>query len=219
MKYKVNFKSLSTKQKIEYVWDYYRWYIIAVICGITIIVSTISHVITYKEPLLSVIMLNSYSPMTGNAEAGFDEFFQEFGYGSYEGALELKQDLYFQENKELDPIDYQNYEILLAMLIGGDYDVFLGIGDVYLDFVNQGFFADLSEILSDDLLDTYEEQIIYADNMGEITQYPAAIILENNQWLVQNNYYNGECYLGILEKEHLNESAIEFSEFLLKYER
>ena len=219
MRYKVNFKRLSMRKKVEYIWGYYRWHILGVICGIAIIVSAVFRTITYKEPILSVIMLNSYDSITESTDNGFEEFFKEYGYENFEEALELKQDLYFQENKELDQIDYENYEILLAMLIGGDYDVFLGTGDVYLEFANQGFFADLSEILSNDLVDKYEEHIIYSNNMGEITPYPAVIILENNPWLVQNNYYNGACYLGILEKEHINRSAVEFSEFLLKYEK
>lgn len=217
MKYKVNFKSLSTKQKIEYVWDYYRWHIIAVIFGITIIVSAILHVITYKEPLLSVMMLNSYRSMSDSSEMGFDEFFEAYGYESFDGALELKKDLYFDENGNTNQEDYRNYEIMLALLIGGDYEIFLGTGDVYLEFVQQGFFADLSEILSEDLLEKYKEQMVYSDEMGECAEYPAAVLLKNNQWLNRNNYYKEECYFGIVKGANMTDSVTEFSEFLLTY--
>ena len=217
MKYNVNFKALPTKAKIEYIWDYYRWHIFAIICGIAIIISSVLHAITYNEPLLSVIMLNSYRSMSDTIDSGFDEFFETYGYESFEGALELKKDLYFHGNGNTNQEDYQNYEIMLALLIGGDYEVFFGTGDAYLEFVEQGFFADLSEILSDDLLKKYGEQMIYSDDMGESAEYPAAIILKNNQWLAENNYYNGNCYIGILNQENTSEVVIEFIEFILSY--
>lgn len=49
MKYKVNFKSLSTKQKIEYIWDYYKWHMVILIFVISIIVSTVQKSINYKS--------------------------------------------------------------------------------------------------------------------------------------------------------------------------
>lgn len=219
MKYKVNFQALSKKAKVEYIWEYYRWHIIGILCGITIIVSAVFRVVTYKEPLLSVIMLNSYNSMTDTTGEEFEEFFQEYGYESYEGATDIKNVLYFSANEESNQIDYQDYEILLALLIGGDYDVFLGTGDEYLSFMDDGFLADLSEVFSDEFLQKYKEQIIYSNNMSESAGYPAAFSLKNNQWLSKNNYYNRECYLGILNKDNISEIAIDFSEFLLKCER
>ena len=219
MKYKVNFKALSTKTKIEYIWGYYRWHILAIICGIAMIVSAVLHALTYREPLLSVMMLNSYRSMSNLSEVGFDAFFETYGYESFEGALELKKDLYFHENGNTNQEDYQNYEIMLALLIGGDYEVFFGTGDAYLEFVEQGFFTDLSEILSDNLFKKYREQMIYSDAMGACDEYPAAIILKNNQWLDQNNYYKDECYFGILKNSDTPKIAADFVEFLLEYER
>lgn len=218
MKYKVNFKALSTKAKIEYIWGYYRWHILLIICVISIIVSTIFHVMTHKDPLLTVIMLNSYSSMTDTTDAGFEEFFKIYNYENFDGALELKKDLYFYGRESTNHEDYQNYEVLLALLLAGDCEVFFGTGDIYLEFVKQGYFMNLSEVLSDKLLAQYGEQIIYSDDLGECKEYPAAIKLKNNQWLIQNNYYEEECYFGILKNSDTPKIAADFAEFLLEYD-
>ena len=217
MKYKVNFKTLFTKEKVEYIWGYYRWHILAFICGIAVIVSAVRQTVTYREPLLSVIMLNSYSSMADTTGSGFKEFFEAYGYESFEGALELKKDLYFHGEGETNYEDYQNYEILLALLMAGDFELFFGAGDVYLEFVNQGYFVDLSELLSKHLLECYEGNLIYSDDMGESQPYPCAIKLSGNEWLSENNYYCDECYFGILRQANTPEIVAEFAEFLLSY--
>ena len=57
--------------------------------------------------------------------------------------------------------------MLLALLMAGDFELFFGTVNVYLEFVNQGYFVDLSEVLSKHLLECYEGDLIYSDDMGE----------------------------------------------------
>lgn len=207
------------KQRIEYLWDYYRWHFIVAIVALLIIVATVSESIQQKDPLLSVIMLNTTTSLTDTTGTGFEEFFQKYGYEYFDGALEMKRDLYFYGKESTSYEDYENYEILLALLLGGKCEVFMGTGDVYLEFVNQGYFVDLSEALSDELLDMYEGQIIYSEDMGELDPYPCVIELSDNQWLKENNYYNEKCYFGILKSADTPEVAADFADFLLNYKR
>ena len=215
MKYKVNFKSLSTKQKIEYVWDYYKWHVVILVFVISMIVSTVQNAINYKEPLLNIIMLNSYGAMMNTEDHGFEEFFERYNYDSFDGAVEIKKDLTFSREGELNYEDYQNYEVLFSLLVGQEYQMILGTGEKTLDFLNQGFLSDLSTILSKDILERYKNQLVYFEDEGK--KYPCAIILSNNQWLAENNYYDGECYVGILNQENISEVVIDFTEFLLSY--
>lgn len=217
MKYKVNLKSLSIKQKIEYVWDYYKWHIIIPIFIISMIVSTVQNAVNYKEPLLKIIMINSYGVAEDNENQGFEEFFEKYGYESFDGAVQIKKDISLSQEGELNYEDYQNYEVLISLLVGQECQIVLGTGEKSLDFLNQGFLADLSMILSKDILERYEKQLLYFEDEGK--KYPCAVILSKNQWLAKNNYYDGECYIGILNQENISEVVIEFTEFLLSYSR
>lgn len=215
MKYKVNFKALSTKQKIEYVWDYYKWHVVILVFVISMIVSTVQNAINYKEPLLNIIMLNSYGAMINTEDHGFEEFFERYDYDSFDGAVEIKKDIFFSLQEELNYEDYESYEVLFPLLVGQEYQMILGTGEKTLNFLNQGFLSDLSMILSKDILERYKNQLVYFEDEGK--KYPCAIILSNNQWLAENNYYDGECYVGILNQENISEVVIDFTEFLLSY--
>lgn len=217
MKYKVNFKTFSTKEKAEYIWEYYRWHILTLICTVTILASVVLNFITYKEPLLNVIMLNSDSSTYDTQTQGFEEFFKKYGYETFEGALEIKKDLYIHSVENVSYEEYQNYEVLLTLLMGGDYELLLGTGDIYQEIVNQGCLMDLSEVLSEELLERYEGQLIYFDDMGETEPYPCAVVLSGNQWLSENHYYYEECYFGLLKQANTSEIATRFAEFLLNY--
>lgn len=215
MKYKVNFKSLSTKQKIEYIWDYYKWHMVILIFVISMIVSTVQKSINYKEPLLNIIMLNSYGAMVNTDNQGFKDFFEKYDYDFFDGAVETKNDIFFSLQEELNYEDYQSYEVLFPLLIGQEYQMIFGTGEKSLQFLNQGFLTDLSVILPKEVFERYKNQLIYFEDEGE--RYPCAIILSNNQWLAENNYYDEECYIGILNHENISEVVIDFTEFLLSY--
>ena len=43
MEKKTAFKDLSRKAKVQYIWDYYRWHIIAAICLVAFVISMIVH--------------------------------------------------------------------------------------------------------------------------------------------------------------------------------
>ena len=215
MKYKVNFKALSTKQKIEYVWDYYKWHVVIFVFVISMIVSTVQNAINYKEPLLNIIMLNSYESIMDTEIQGFEDFLKKYNYDSFEGAVEIKKDIFISESDEPSLADYQSYETLFSLLVGQEFQLIMWSGENPLDYLDEGFLVDLSEILPRDLLESNEKCLIYSRN--EEKEYPCAITLLNNQWIDENNYYNEECYIGILYQENISKVAIEFIEFVLNY--
>ena len=73
MEKKTDFKALSNKAKVQYIWDYYRLHIIVGVAAVLIIGSVIHHFVTYREPLLNVIMINTSSGEATSSD-GFNEF-------------------------------------------------------------------------------------------------------------------------------------------------
>ena len=54
MEKKTAFKDLSRKAKVQYIWDYYRWHIIAAICLVAFVISMIVHYAAYRESVLDI---------------------------------------------------------------------------------------------------------------------------------------------------------------------
>lgn len=216
MEKKTNFRSLSPKAKIEYIWDYYRWHIIFTVAGLAIIVSFIYHYVTYQEPLLNVIMINS-SVSYNNDKDGFKEFLDSYDYDAKKSPISLASNFFFADEENAPSSSYMNYQALTAMIAAGDEDLFFGNGDVFLNFCNYGVLTDLSDILSPELLAKYEDRLIYASVEGLSTPYPCAIDITGNTWITKY-YYPDTCYFGIFHQNQNVDVCRQFAEFLLTYE-
>ena len=71
MEKKTDFKALSSKAKVQYIWDYYKWPILAVIVAVIFVIYLIYHYVTYRDPLLNVIMINCNDSISAD-DSGFD---------------------------------------------------------------------------------------------------------------------------------------------------
>lgn len=218
MEAKTNFKALSAKAKIEYIWDYYKLPIFTVIAVISLIIYTIHHYATYRKPLLNVIMINTDSSSDSAAD-GFDEFLDAYGYDSKEYPISLSSSFYFSESDSAEAVSlsYTSRQALTALIAAGSQDLFFGTGDVYLNYANQGALSDLSAVLSAELLDSYKDRLVYTTADSEMASYPCAIELTDNAWLTKYNYYD-TCYFGIFYQNQNLNACKEFAEFLLTYE-
>ena len=71
MEKKTDFKALSNKAKVQYIWDYYKLHILFGGVIAAIVIGLGYHFITYRKPVLSVIMINVQTT-SENAEAAFE---------------------------------------------------------------------------------------------------------------------------------------------------
>lgn len=213
MEKKTDFKALSKKAKAQYIWDYYRWPIIIALVVIGVTASLIRHFVTYREPILNVIMINCNNVAEVD-NSGFDEFLEAYGHDPEDTPVELSSSLYFTEGD--NSTSYNDYQVLSVMIAAGDQDIFMGTGSTYLDYANQGVLKDLSTLLPQETLEKYKDHLIYTTIGGETEAYPCAIELTDNAWVQKNQYYN-TCYFGVFTQSQNQDVAAEFTEFLLNY--
>lgn len=215
MEKKPDFKAMSTKAKIGYVWDYYRWHILGTLAAVSFAGALIHHYVTYREPLLSVIMLNNLNSYNADA-SGFLEFQEAYGYDPEESPVSLAS-FYLPEDSDAASASYIDYQSLTTMIAAGGEDLFFGSGETYLTYCEQGALLDLSSLLPPELLEEYEAQLLYSTSGGETDPYPCAIELSGNTWLSKNGYYD-TCYFGILCRSEKTDVCRQFAEFLLTHE-
>ena len=222
MKKKGSFSSLSGKKKVEYVWDYYRLHILFGLCGIAATLSLITNWISYREPILDMIMVNNGVVRTDEKQneavgtlAGFDEFLTTYGYEVYDNAVNVEASLYFTGDKD----DYDTAQVLSVMLASGSRDMLFAPEDVFLTYARQGAAADLTNMLSEELLEKVAAQLVYAEKLDGSGSFPCGIRLSDNPWMKANGYYLfGECVVGVLSLSDNYQAATDFLTFLLSVE-
>lgn len=214
-------RKLSRKQKWQYLWDYYRFHIIAVILCVCLLVQFSVSVLTDTDPLMNVIMVNSPQYIEDGTD-DFADFLSSCGYDSYKGAVDCHTGVYFysdawiEQSSSFATENYQSQQLLYALIWSEDYDIVLGPEETFSEIGNQDGFADLSKILPQELLEQHVTSLVYTDIPGE-TPYPYAIHLTNNTWLDDTEYYD-DCYFGILWNSQHTEIAISFAEYLLDHQ-
>lgn len=208
MEKKTRIRDLKGKAKIEYIWDYYRWHILLILIAILFLATRIYDFLSYREPLFNIVTINLVD-MGSNTEAPYEEFFNQYGYDAFEGAVG-KQSLYF--TGDVESIN-SNFLLLTALVEARDVDVFFWKGNEFQQFIEDGLLLDLSEVLSDAQLSACKEYLIYTSLNGTVTPYPCGISLEKSQWAMENGYEDSN--VGILFDARNKEIVMELLQYLI----
>lgn len=211
---------LSWKERLEYIWDYYKPLMAAVIAVIILIsVGTTIYRNMQIETLLNVIFVNS-SNILGDSESMNADFVECIG--GLKKNQEIVMDTSFSIADDGSQYSMASQTKMTALASVGSIDIMVMDEDVFEHYYEAGNFADLSEILSAEQLEEWADLLIERkpseeSNDTEKETVTAAIDLSEAPALKKYELYNGEkLYGGVFAGKEKNELYGEFFEFLLK---
>ena len=179
------FKAMTPKQKLEHIWEYYRWHILVAVVLVFSLGSWIYGAVTEKDPIMQVEMINAYGN-TPNSEA-FQEFLEQEGLPYYEDAVIVGKNI---QMTGPDPsANYAAAQMLFCTLAAGEPDLIFWDTDQVIPQLDGGPLLDLREILPEELLEKYEDSLVYAADGENGEDYPCGIYLQKNPWIVDKMYY------------------------------
>lgn len=214
MEKKTNIRELNNKQKIQYIWDYYRWTILIVIALIFFLVSLIWHYATYKEPALDVIMVNS-NMIYAEEFPEFDNFYKLAGLDPVDEPISVDASISFSspENPVSDYYNTQNLSLRVA--VGGN-DIIFAPATIYDYYAASGSFLDLSAVLSKQELEKYADILVYTTDEETGDTYPCGVTLSEDNWLLEKQYYSQPCCLGLFVNTDTTELSLDFFHYVLE---
>lgn len=152
----------TTKQKISYIWDYYKWHIMIPIILVVAITSWIVNMITAPDIILNGVLMNIYKMESDfSGEELVNGFYDAHGIDSKEEEINLNMNLYFNSDSAND--NYQTLQVLMAWHAADSLDFITGDIPAMTDLTYRGYFSDLREVLNDDQLAMYEPYFLYID--------------------------------------------------------
>lgn len=157
-------KTMSTKKKLEYFWEYYKIHAIAVIAAIIVIVSMIYHYATFKDYAFYAMLINAVS----------DDLSYETSKAMNEGFLEYAQfdpdeyEVYIDTSISLfDSVDAQyvmaNQEKIMAMIHVGSVSAFAADTENFERYAQADFFYPMDTVMSEEELEKYSPYLYYTD--------------------------------------------------------
>ena len=158
-------KTLDTRQKFQFLWDYYKWYVISAVC-ILFIVGTFAHILWEGQKpcrLRVCVVLNT----DDDCGSWFWEFTKDLKTDGKPGDVDVNQD---------QPFDYNNrysylHEIEVMTTISSQrMDVAVCGADMYRYLLALNACLPLDTALSDDLVSYLSAQEMLCYDTANLTE-------------------------------------------------
>ncbi len=203
----------SFKEKVSYFFFYYKLQTLIVVVAIIFLAVFIRDIAMQKDTVFSAIYINSFP----NVED--EDFIVKFD--TFAGLDTNKQESSFDTSFYLDDTQNSQYvmastEKIMAMVAASSLDVCVADEDSFKTYAKQGFYLDLSTVLSESQLADYKNRILYYDvpddGLGEI---PIGINVSEAPKIKSTQAYpSATPYYGILNNSKNLENAKLFLTFL-----
>lgn len=155
-------KNGTLKQKIAYIWDYYKWHIIIPLVIIITIIWYIVHVITAPDIILNGVLINAYKTETSiSSEELLEDFYKEQKIDLKEEEINLNTSMYISADN--DNANYESLQALMAWHAAGSLDFIGGDLPALAELAYRGYFTDLREVLTEEQIAKYEPYFLYMD--------------------------------------------------------
>lgn len=154
-------KNAPLKKKLQYFWDYYKWYafgVLFIIIAISLFIRTASN---HTETILFAMFFN-----TGSEEIYHEEIGQDFlNYADIEDETQvaLIDVSYHMSTNESEPGVQAAFQKLSIFTQTNQLDILGGPMDSMNACIYNTFLYDLSAVLTKEQLAKYEPYLLYAD--------------------------------------------------------
>lgn len=217
MEQKTPFRQLSFKNKLIYIWDYYRITIL-VVTAVTLFAGVLIHsYFDYQKPLLTVVMINASGANHEELETSFDPFVVSAGYSTDKAHVAVNNNIRLSGDQIAGDVNMEDLMLLQTLIGSASCSAMLGDRSQMIYFANSECLRDISEFLSADLLQKYADTLLYVKDPSTGEEYPCAVLLtpETSTWLRETKVYES-CYLSLVLSNDDPALLSQFTEYLLR---
>lgn len=154
-------QNMSRKEKLSYFWYYYKIHTIAVIVIAIFIISLIRQIVTNKDYAFYAALINSDFAYT--ADDPWGEEFAEYAGIDTDKYLSCVDTSFTLSSGDMSQYSIANTEKLLALIQAGTIDVIIADTEIFEGYARNEMFMDLRTILTEELMEKYENDFYYTD--------------------------------------------------------
>lgn len=208
------FRELSGREKVAYLWDYYKWWFI--FGGIFIFVSVYSLpgiIENHKEPVLYAAFVNTQIVSQENTSL-MEDFVEAEGFDMKGKRIVLDTSLMINRNKA-DSVSMQCNQKLIALLSSHTLDVLVCDEENFQFYAENGCFQSLEEVLPEDLFERLRPYMLTCDSDKGDTEIYYGIDVGGSEVLAKEGAYQVEPIFTICTNAKRTENAVKFLEYLM----
>lgn len=208
------FKQLPDRSsKINFLWDYYRIPILALLTVIVIALIVLIGNLGRKDTAMHVVLLNSDSSLVECDSNVFDRVLEESSINLKKRKADINDKLSVGQGND-ETADIETLQVLSAMFMINDLDLYVA-DQYYFDyFAANGIYCDLSGFIDEDILKKHSEDLYYIED-GNGSTILGGIVLHEGSLIHQAGYYHDDVIMGVPANAGNADVAIEFIRLLL----
>lgn len=202
-------------KKIEYIWEYYRYWILGIIIAIAFCCSMGSSIynnLKYTQIFYCAIFNNPLpDALTASMETGFSDY-----YGLDPESETMHFDSTYLLTDDDPQTTYMTVQKIGAMIASKTVDVMIGDEFTMAQYAADGYYYDLKEILPPETyeaLSKYMVEFTYTEDDVSVTA-PYMIDLTQSELVKNGTIYVEEPLVGIVINSEHPLVAVEFIEYI-----
>lgn len=210
-KFKNTMKSLTWKERIAHLWEYYKWFGIG---AVVIIAMTVSIVISVtqnsREMLYSGVCINLSMSDEGKAYMT-EDWFEKLEGDEKKAQVELTPMSLNMEAGTMTDIAMSSGEKLVAMITTCELDYMLMDAYALTYCGNNGMFAPLNKFLSQEMIEKFEGKLVTIKD--EDSEYVGAIDISDLPFVKKHLGSKDKVYIafpGNTERTDRNEAFLQY---------
>ncbi len=204
------FRRLKGKAKLQFIWDYYKIPVIALLLAIAVICINTGYAVTRGKTQMYLVMVNAAE---GDPEAVQLQA-REAGVIGEDRRIQIESTYSLKMDGSAET-DGETVMVLAALFGIGDMDVFAANDEVFQMYTAQDGFENLGVLLPQELQQKFSADLVrYTNEQGN--EKVGGVVLHEGSALHRAGYYSGDVVIGVaVQAEHLEE-AVAFIRMLLE---
>lgn len=195
---KEKLRTLSPGDKVGYIWDYYKLWIIGVLSAVILATAAAVHLHnTLAENWFYACFANTYADL-GSDSTFCKDYARYAGYDLSEKNLQFNAQCYCKPSENTYGNSY--YETLITLMDSGTLDVLIMEEEDVLAIGSSGRLLDLEDERLSSVLEHYQDRLVYCEPFKEgygKELVPVGIDLSGTALVGEYRAYPEGCVLGI----------------------
>lgn len=207
-------KDLSFSEKMEFYWQKYKIHIVVTVLLACFFGSILHPIIHKKETVLSIAYINAFPNVEDQVIIDDLEKYLQLNPKKQQVLLDST---YYIDNTSDSPYALTYSQKFSVNAMAGNIDVVLSDVTNFDFYGNQGFFRDLTTILSEEELNIYSDRLYYTnlpdDDFNQ--KVPIGIKIDRSAKICKTSCYpNLDAYYGVVAGSDHVDAALSFLNYI-----
>ncbi len=209
---KEKLRTMNTKGKAEYIWEYYKFWFIGIIVAFILIYGIVdAQIENSKDTYIYVTMVNSQLVSTGDTTL-MDDF------AVYSDIDTSKQKVNLDTSIQMDTEMSSEYSMtsstkVFAQFAAKTIDMMVMNKDMVDYFADKDAFAKLDEVIPSDFYNAHKDNFITGTD-SEGNEYICAMDVSDSVIMQESEAYSETPYVSIIVNTLNQDNCIQFLEYL-----